>query len=107
MSEGLRQFMVSTSDAALILLVACMLGFTVDAWRARRLNGPVVRRFAEFTAMLTVFLSWFSLVYWDRRYDIWPWHDLAAVMTAEYYWPLRLGLALTLARLWWAMRPRA
>lgn len=106
MNEGLRQFMVSTSDASLILLMLCLAGFTLDSWRARQKNGRVVRRFSEFSLAMFIFFGWFSLVYWDRRYDLVPGLDLFSMMTAEYYWPFRLMLAIAMARLWWTMRPR-
>jgi hypothetical protein len=105
-NEAWRQFMISTSDAALLLLMMCLLGFTIDSWRARWADGLVVRRFSEFSLAMLIFFGWFSLVYWDRRYNIVPGIDLADLMTAEYYWPLRIMLALTMWRLWWVMKPR-
>lgn len=104
MSPGLRSFMVGTSDASLIILMVCLIGFCIDSVKARHRNGLVVRRFADFSVAMVIFFGWFTIVYWDRRYDIWPYHDLGAVMSAEWYWPFRLMLAVAMARLWWAIR---
>ena len=104
MSDGLREFMRGLSDASLMVLMGCIIGFAVDSYRAKQRNGPLLRRFADFSVALAIFFSWFSLVYWDRRYNIWPWADLGDVMTAEWYWPFRLMLCIAFVRLWWVIR---
>jgi hypothetical protein len=100
----MQRFNVVMSDLVLILLVGCMIGFALAAWRARRRNGPVLRRFAEFSVALALFFVWFTVVYWDRRWNVWPWADLQAAMAFEWYWPFRLMLLIAFARLWWALR---
>lgn len=97
-------FLVALSDIALVLLIACFVAFAWDAKRARNRNGVAIRRFSEFALSLAIFFGWFALVYFDRRFNVWPWADLVKVMGYEWYWPLRLMLVVTLTRLWWAMR---
>ena len=106
MSPTARVFMVALSDVALVVLILCIIGFALDAMRARNRNGPAIRRFAEFSLALAIFFGWFSLVYFDRRFNVFPWADLVQAMGYEWYWPFRLLLIVTLTRLWWALRRR-
>lgn len=93
------------SDVSLVLLVACVIGFAIDAWKRRDHGGDALRRFAYFCMGMAVFFGWFALVYLDRRCpSCIPAVDLVQLMGYEWYWPFRLMLLITLWRLWRALR---
>jgi len=106
-SAGVRAFMVVLSDVTLYVLIACVAGFAVDTWFARKSNGRALLRFSEMMAGLTIFFGWFALVYLDRRFDVFPWADLFRAMGYEWYWPFRLLLIIVVTRMWWALRRTA
>lgn len=96
-------YLVWMSDVALALMVIGINTLAVYGWHSRRRNGPVLFRLAEFLVILAVFFDWFTVVYWDRRFDVFPWADLYAVMGFEWYWVPRLMLFAATASLLWAL----
>jgi hypothetical protein len=109
MSPGLKTVMALFSDVVLIGVNVVVSGIAIDATRvAIRLGGSDggrVRLFAVAMSALEVFLAFFSVVYWDRRFDVWPWADLNAVMGFEWYWLPRLILVTPFWFLWRKLKP--
>jgi hypothetical protein len=98
-----------------ILAMGCFYGVTFDAtrvyWRLRRTPaGPDararVRAFMFFMLAICLFFTWFTIVYWDRRFDIWPGVDLMKVMGFQWYWLPRLILGIGVVQFWRVLRSR-
>lgn len=109
MTPELQAILVLLSDVSLVLMVASINVLAVYGWLARRRNGPVLLRLSEFLVVLAMFFDWFTVVYWDRRWDVWPWANLIEVMGFEWYWIPRVTLFTATAALLWALmetRPR-
>ena len=103
MSPTVRGFMVVLSDVSLVLMIIAINTLAAYAWAARKRNGRVLRRLAEFLVVLAMFFDWFTIVYWDRRWNVWPWASLYDVMGFEWYWVPRLALCGATASLLWAL----
>jgi len=94
------------SDIALLILLVCLTGVMIDAIRVARRVGwrTQVGRFAIFTIILSSFFYWFSLVYLDRRFDVWPQTDLNQAMGFRWYWLPRLVLSVGVVQFWRGLR---
>lgn len=103
MAPTVHAWMVWLSDASLALMVTAINMLAAYAWQARKRNGLVLRRLAWFLFALAIFFDFFTFVYWDRRWNIWPWADLHAAMGFEWYWVPRLMLFSATASLLWAL----
>lgn len=101
MGDDFRALIVVASDLSRVMLLICLWVFALEAAAAR--NGPQLRAFAHFTLALAGSFSWISLAYFDRRFDIIPWADLARI-GPEWFWVCHVALIVTLVRLWAALR---
>ncbi len=88
----LHTAMVWAGDVLLALNFIGLNILALYAWKARKRDGPVLRRMAEFLAVLALYFCWFTIVYWDRRWNVVPGVDLHAWMGFEWYWVPRLLL---------------
>lgn len=96
--------LATLSDLALVVMIVQINAFAVFVWRARQRDGAVMRALALREAGLTLFLNFFTVVYWDRRWDVIPGLDLHATLGFDWPWVPRLLVILTTARLLWVLR---
>ena len=104
----LREAMEWASDLALVFNVVCFNGVAIDAMRVARRVGwrSLVGQFATFSIVLALFFDYFSIVYWDRRFNIIPGVDLFASMGLHWYWLPRAILGVAIIMFWRSMRRR-
>lgn len=95
--------MVWLSDAMLVLLALGQNLFLVFCWRARSRNGSVLRGMFIRELGWTLFIDFFTVVYWDRRWDVVPWVNLHEWLGFEWYWLPRLIVVVTMGRLFWVL----
>lgn len=94
-------FTVLLTDLSRLVL---MIMFWIFGFESRAVrNGPVLRRFGEFMVSLAAVYSWFTLVYFDTRFNVFPWASLWQV-ALRWNWLAHAVLIVTLARLWLALR---
>lgn len=107
---NVHDFMVTLSDVTIVVLVACLVAFALDARRARHRNGPAIRRFFDLAIALVIFFTSFAFMYVDKRFELVPatWKAYPYLPTRymgyEWYWTFRLMLLVAVTRLWWALR---
>lgn len=92
---------VFLSDFSRLVLLALFWVFGFESRAVR--NGPVLRRFGEFMVALAAVYTWFTLVYFDTRFNVFPWASLWLV-ALRWNWVAHTLLIVTLARLWLALR---
>lgn len=103
MVPSVRSLMFWLSDVSLVLMVVGVNMLCIYTWVARNRDGRVLQRLSDFFLALTLFFNWYGIVYIDRRWDIWPSHDLRVVMDFEWYWVPHLTLLLTTVSLLWVL----
>ena len=91
------------TDLARVAFLVVLWAFAIETALLR--NGARLRRFADFMMILAVVCTWFSLVYFDARFNVIPWVNVEAV-AHDWNWLVYLLFLVALVRLWSELRRR-